>query len=99
MSIKTFTKQPADIEVYEIDWAAKYLEGTGDEAGDLLALTPEAGISVTPEISVGQPLAGGVLRVRVSGGTHGQSYKITARMSTSGGREKEAEILVQVVET
>jgi hypothetical protein len=44
-------------------------------------------------------VAGGVLRVRVQGGTNGQSYKITARLGTSGGREKEADILVQVAET
>lgn len=99
MTIKTFTKQPADIEVFEIDWAAKYLAGTGDTAGNLLALASDAGLTVVPQTDVGQPLTGGVLRVRVSGGTHGQSYKITARLGTVGGREKEAEILVQVVET
>lgn len=99
MTIKTFTKQPADIEVYVIDYAAKYLAGAGDTATTLLALTADAGVTVVPETAVGQPLASGVLRLRVSGGTHGQSYKITARLGTVGGREKEAEIVVQVTET
>lgn len=99
MSIKEFTKQPADVEVYEIDYAAKYLAGTGDTAGNLLALTADAGITVTPEVTVGQPVTGGVLKVRVAGGANGQSYKITARLGTVGGREKEAEILVNVVES
>lgn len=99
MTLKTFVKQPADVEVYEIDWAAKYLAGTGDTAGNLLALTAEAGITATPEVAIGQPVTGGVLRVRVTGGTSGSSYKVTARLATSGGREKEADILVQVAET
>lgn len=99
MTLKTFVKQPADVEVYEIDWAAKYLAGAGDTAGNLLALTADAGITATPEVPVGQPVTGGVLRVRVSGGTNGSSYKVTARLGTTGGREKEADILVQVVET
>lgn len=99
MTLKTFVKQPADVEVYEIDWAAKYLAGTGDTSGNLLALTADAGITVTPEVPIGQPVAGGVLRVRVSGGNTGNSYKVTARLATSGGREKEADILVQVAET
>ncbi len=99
MTIKTFIKQPGDVEVYEIDWAAKYLAGTGDTAGNLLALTAETGITATPEVAIGQPVPSGVLRVRVSGGTSGSSYKVTARLGTSGGREKEADILVQVVET
>ena len=98
MTIKTFTKQPADIEVYEIDYAAKYLVGAGDTAGNLLALTSDAGITVVPEIAVGQPVPTGVVRVRVSGGTDGQSYKITARLGTAGGREKEAEITVALRE-
>ena len=99
MTIKTFIKQPGDVEVYEIDWAAKYLAGTGDTAGNLLALSADTGVTVTPETPVGAPVAGGVLRVRVQGGANGQSYKITARLGTSGGREKEADILVQVAET
>jgi hypothetical protein len=99
MTIKTFIKQPADVEVYEIDWAIKYLAGTGDTAGNLLALSHDPGVAVVPQIAVGQPVTGGLLRVRVSGGTTGQSYKITARLGTSGGREKEADIVVQVAET
>lgn len=99
MTIKTFEKQPADVEVYEIDWAARYLADTGDTAANLLAVTNDSGITVVPEIAVGQPVPTGVLRVRVSGGTSGTSYKITARLGTAGGREKEADITVQVTES
>lgn len=99
MIIKEFTRDPVEVEVYEIDFAAKYLAGTGDTAGNLLAFTADTGITVTPEVTVGQPVTGGVLKVRVAGGTNGQSYKITARLGTVGGREKEAEILVNVVES
>lgn len=97
--IKEFVKQPADVEVYEIDYAAKYLAGTGDVATNLLALSSDAGITVTPEVAVGGAVPGGVVRVRVSGGMPGRAYKITARLGTVGGREKEAEILVNVVES
>jgi hypothetical protein len=59
-----------------------------------------AGRSNAAAATVGaQPVTGGVLRVRVSGGSSGTSYKVTARLATTGGREKEADILVQVAET
>lgn len=44
-------------------------------------------------------MTSGIVKVRVSGGTDGQSYKITARLGTAGGREREAEIVVNVAET
>lgn len=98
MVVKTLIKQPADVEVYEIDFDAKYLAGANDTASTLLAVTAEAGITVTPEVPVGGALSSGVVRVRVSGGDDGQAYKITARISTTGGREKEADVSVQVTE-
>ena len=92
-----FVQQPADVAIYEMDFAAKYLAGTGDTAGNLLAFTFQAnpdGFVALSQTAIGQPVPGGVLRVRASGVIDGGAYKITARIGTAQGREKEWDITV-----
>jgi hypothetical protein len=43
-------------------------------------------------------LTNGVVKVWTSGGTDGVTYKITATLTTVGGRTKQAEIRVKVKE-
>jgi hypothetical protein len=47
---------------------------------------------------VSSSLADGVVKVWLSGGTDRQKYKVTARLTTDGGRVKEADIAVRVKE-
>jgi hypothetical protein len=56
---------------------------------------------VTADFSTrfGQPVPGGVLRVRASGGVSGADYKVTARIGTVQGREREWDVTVIVRET
>ena len=96
-----FVQQPADVAIYEMDFAAKYLAGTGDTAGNLLAFTFEAnpdGYVALSQTAIGQPVPDGVLRVRASGGVSGAVYKITARIGTTQGREREWDVTVIVKE-
>jgi hypothetical protein len=82
-----------------MDFAAKYLAGTGDTAGNLLAFgfAPNAdGFVALAQTALGQPVPGGVLRVRASGGVSGADYKVTARIGTTQGREREWDITVIV---
>jgi hypothetical protein len=95
-----FVQQPLDVGIYEMDWAARYLAGTGDTAGNLLAFgftSNTDGFVATSQTAIGQPVPGGVLRVRASGGVSGADYKVTARIGTVQGRTREWDITVIVM--
>ena len=91
--LKKFDKQPAEVQDYDIDFAAEYLAGLSDTAPGPggLTVTADAGITVDSFL-----LVNGKVKVWVSGGTTGTSYKITATVVTTGGRTKQAEIVIKV---
>jgi hypothetical protein len=86
-----FTKQPVEIQDYDIDFNS-YLEFHNDIA---LSHTTFADTGVTIMSSA---LVDGVVKVFVSGGTDGNSYKVSATITTQGGRVKQGDILVKVKE-
>lgn len=96
MILKRFQKQAAETEIYDIDWASEYLESVDDEPGNLVALTHASGITVTPQVNIGEAVPGGILKIKVSGGESGKSYRVTAMMSTADDREKEADVVIDV---
>jgi hypothetical protein len=89
--LATFTKQPAEVQDYDIDFG-EYLSTVSDTA---LTHTVVADTGITVQSS---SLTGGVVKVWLAGGTTGTKYKITARLTTTGGRVKEAEVVVKVKE-
>lgn len=89
-----FEKQPADIQDFDIDFT-EWLTGMSDTAPGPAGLTVEIESGLT---LVAQQLLNGVVKVYVSGGTNGVTYKITATVTTAGGRVKQAEIKVKVKE-
>ena len=100
--LQTFTKQPADVQDYDIDFR-EWLAGLSDTApgpasstpgANCLAVTADAGITIDF-----YTLAGGVVKVWLSGGISGTTYKISATLTTTGGRTKQDEIKVKVKET
>lgn len=97
MIIRKFPKQAEQVEIYDIDFAQEYLAGVDDTAGNLLAFAAESGIDVESQVTIGDPVPGGVLKVRAEGGTVGEGYTVTALMATADGREVPASILIQVV--
>jgi len=86
-----FNKQPAEVQDYDIDFG-EYLTAMAD-TGSSHFVTVEQGITL-----VSSTLASGVVKVWLSGGTHGTNYKVTATLTTTGGRVKEHEILIRVRE-
>lgn len=86
-----FNKQPVEVQDYDIDFT-EYLEFHNDAALSHAAVA-ETGLTV--ETSV---LVDGVVKVFVSGGTDGSSYKVSATITTLGGRVKQGDILVKVKE-
>jgi alkylation response protein AidB-like acyl-CoA dehydrogenase len=89
-----FEKQPADEQDFDIDYG-EWLAGMGDTAPGPGGVTVYADTGITVLAYV---LTDGVVKVWTSGGTDGTTYKITATVTTQGGRVKQAEIKVKVKE-
>lgn len=90
--LETFTKQPADVQDYDIDFA-EYLDALTDTAA-LAVVEADPGITVVNYLILGK-----VVKVWLSGGITGARYKVTIRLTTTGGRTKEVEIRLLVRET
>lgn len=92
--LATFTKQPADVQDYDIDYT-DYC-GSFEPPDSLLnspVVTADVGITID-SVAVST----NVVKVWLRGGTTGTTYKITCRASTVGGRTREVEIKVKVKE-
>lgn len=90
----TFPKQPADILDYDADYADFLLTTSPQDTIVSAVVTAEAGITVVSSIVVAAKL----VKVWLSGGTSGVTYKITVLATTLAGRVKEHEFRVKVKE-
>lgn len=90
-----FTKQPADVQDYDIDFQKEFLSGLTDTAPG------PTGLSVQADEGIGLDmfsLQDGLVKVWVSGGTDGVTYKLTFTLTTTAGRVKQVEIMIKVKE-
>ena len=94
--LEKYEQQPNERLDYDIDFASLFLSALGDTAPG------PAGVEVFAEptgITVDDfELNQGKVKIWLTGGTNGVTYKITARVTTAQGRVKEAEIAVKVKE-
>lgn len=86
-----FTKQPVEVQDYDIDFR-EYLTSQADTAVSHTVVA-EAGVTI-----MASNLTAGVVKVFVAGGTDGNQYKVSATITTTGGRVKQGDILVRVKE-
>lgn len=90
--LDTFNKQPGEVLDYDIDFA-RYLPSS-DQIASVVS-TADAGITLdSSTIST----SGKVVKQWVSGGVSGVTYKIQVRITSTGGRVKEAEFRIKVKE-
>ena len=89
MILGTYTKQPADVLDYDVDYA-EFLNGTDTLASKTVTATP-TGINVDSSTIVGTRV-----KVWLSGGTNGVTYKVTVTATTGDGRVKQDEFKVKV---
>ena len=87
--VARYTKKPAETQDYVIDFSG-YLEYHNDLAASV-TVTAATGITV-----VSHSLVGSVVTVFVSGGTSGGTYKVSAILTTQGGRIKQGDFYVRV---
>ena len=90
--LATFPKQPADVQDYDVDYA-DYLNELGGDTLVSAVVTADVGVTVDSHSIIGT-----AVKVWVSGGTTGRTYKVTIRATTAFGRVKEVEIRVKVKE-
>lgn len=92
MILGTFTKQPSEIQDYDIDFN-EYLTSMGGDS--IVGHTVLATDGITVQSSL---VVSGVVKIFLSGGTTGGRYVVTARVTTNGGRVREGEIVIRVKE-
>lgn len=89
MILNTFNKQPAEVLDYDIDYSSAL------DTGDTIVahtVTAETGITVDTSVIVG----GVYVKIWLSGGTNGATYKITLTVTTAAGRVREDEIKLKI---
>jgi hypothetical protein len=86
-----FIKQPVEVQDYDVDFN-EYLTGHTDTAATF-AVVAEPGLTI-----MASSLAGGVVKVFGSGGVDGVDYKVSATITTAGGRIKQGDFVVKVRE-
>lgn len=92
MILETFTKQPNEVQDYDIDFN-EYLTSMGGDSITAHVVPPVDGLDI-----ITSTVVNGVVKVFIGGGTSGQKYVVTVRVNTSGGRVREAEIAIKVRE-
>jgi hypothetical protein len=83
---KQGTNERLDRDIDFGEWLAQHADTIASH--EIIA---DAGITVYSSSVVGD-----VVKVMLTGGSAGVAYKITARVTTTGGRKKEASIVLRV---
>lgn len=98
MIIGKHTKQSREVSDYDIDFS-KWLR-TGETlvsgAVTIECLTTPANTAL---IDSGVDVSGSALRIRLSGGTTEEAYKVTVLTTTNSGRVDESEFIVLIRES
>lgn len=106
MAIGTFTKQPAEILDFDIDYS-EFFDALG---GDTISGMPTAAVTaassgVVADLTLGPGslpevdlVSNQIAKVWVGAGISGATYKVTVTMTSAGGRVKEADVTVRVRE-
>lgn len=97
MYLAIYSKQPTEVSDYDIDYADFLRDG--ETVSGAAATTSVIGDTVASSLLVDSVTASAsAVRVRLSGGTDGRRYKVTATTTTSSGRIDEADFMVRVDE-
>jgi predicted transcriptional regulator len=84
-----FTKQPDEVLDYDVSYD-DWFDGRTDTPSSFTVVA-ETGITIDSSARTGN-----VIRVVLSGGTNGESYKITTLLTTSDAIVKEADFVVKI---
>jgi len=91
--ITTFEQYTSDREIYNINFAARYMP-EGDAADRLLAIGHDPGVTVTTQVPVGGAVPSGVVFFAVDDPIAPGDYKVWVQISTVAGREVTRAVIV-----
>lgn len=89
MILGSYVKQPADVLDYDVDYT-DFLNGEDTLSTKTVTVSP-TGLTVDSSV-----IAGDRVKVWLSGGTNGITYKVTVTATTTDGRVKQDEFKVKV---
>ena len=89
MILASFAKQPVEVLDYDID-CSEWLV-TGDSVASAVAVVDVAGLNIDSLL-----VSPSNIKVWLSGGANGSSYKVTVTISTGSGRVKQVEFRLRV---
>lgn len=91
--LATYTQQPADVLDYDIDYNADESPWllTGDALASAVATVTPVGLTVATPLVVGSKI-----KLWISGGTTGTTYKVTLTTTTTLGRVKQDELKFKI---
>ena len=93
MEIYAEPKDPSELKDYEFDWSAQL--GSGETVVSQVVTFVDAAGTTSPTNTVTTPFS----RVWLAGGTHGGRAVFTVKITTSGGRELEVALGVNIVDS
>lgn len=91
MNIGSFLKQPVEVKDYDVDYS-QWLT-TGDNVQSATISVTPTGLQVD-SVVINDPR----VKIWLSGGTDGVSYKVTVTTTTADGRVKQDEFKLKVKE-
>jgi len=91
MSLDKFEKQPIEVDDFDMSFV-DYLTAKADTIFSHV-VSADPGITV-----VSSTAANGIVKVWLSGGTDGVTYKVTSTITTTGGRVRQHEALYKIKE-
>ena len=86
-------KDPQAILDYSLDWRREWLDADDAITASSWSVDPVDGLVISD-----QPFTDDTTTVWLSGGMAGSSYTVTNHITTSGGRQDDRSLLVEVIE-
>lgn len=84
-----FSKQTDEILDYYVDYSEWFADRA--DTPQSIAVTSEAGLTV-----VSSAIVGLTVKIVVSGGTNGSTYKVTCKLTTTSGIVREADFTITI---
>src|SRR5574343_615445 len=99
MTLQTLKKQAYEARLFQFDFSAKMATEAALATVVSIVSANQGNIVGSTNLTIaGQTIAGQILQAKYSGGTSGETYKITAKVTDSDGQELEEEELLAVLD-
>lgn len=96
MILAKYEKQPLEVKDYDVDyapWLTAITDTLASLATSVVCLTDATDETLEVDSTT---FTDDTVKVWISGGTDGEQYKLTLRVTTTGGRVDESELIFRV---